>query len=235
LKNKNLLAMAKGFFITGTDTGIGKTTATLQLMKATMATGLKVAAMKPVASGCTSTTLGLRNDDAITLSNESNLSFDYDTVNPYAFEPPIAPHIAADLNDISIVQQPILDCYQQMAQQADVVFVEGIGGWQVPINQTQTMADVAVALNLPVILVVGIQLGCLNHSLLTYQSMVTSQLPFAGWIANHLAAYTEGAKEMVTYLKNQFNQPLLAQIPYAENQMPSCDIDIKSLLRNKNF
>lgn len=222
--------MAKGFFITGTGTGVGKTTVTLQLMQAAMARGLKVAAMKPVASGCKSTAAGLRNDDAITLSNESNLSFDYDTVNPYALEPSTAPHIAADLVDISIVQQPIFDCYQQMARQADVIFVEGIGGWQVPINQTQTMADVAVALDLPVILVVGIQLGCLNHGLLTYQSIAASQLPLAGWIANQLTADMERAKEMVTYLKMQFDQPLLGDIPYAENQMPSGNININGLL-----
>lgn len=206
--------MARGIFITGTDTDIGKTTVSLGLVAALKKQGLKVSVMKPVSAGCEKTKDGLRNDDAIQLMQQANVNLPYEVVNPYAFEPAIAPHIAAAEQNIEMKTDILVQGYRKISAQADVVIVEGAGGWLVPLNETQTMADIAVALQLEVIQVVGIKLGCLNHALLTSASITAHGLTQIGWIANHLSTNTERATENVNSLRARISAPLLDEVPY---------------------
>lgn len=176
--------MKQGFFVTGTDTEVGKTVISVGLIQALQKQGLSVAAMKPVASGCQMTADGLRNDDALALQQAADIKTDYQTINPYAFAPAIAPHIAAQQAGVEIDLSKLLGQFQQLQNIADVVVVEGAGGWLVPLNDQQTIADLAVKINLPVVLVVAIKLGCINHALLTADSIRASGLTLAGWVAN---------------------------------------------------
>ncbi|KPJ90206.1 MAG: hypothetical protein AMJ53_14510 [Gammaproteobacteria bacterium SG8_11] len=214
--------MAKGFFITGTDTEIGKTTASLVLMRAFKQQGYQVAGMKPVAAGCQLTPDGLRNDDAQKLLSESSIDLPYELVNPFAYEPPIAPHIAAAIINDTLNIGAIANAYAKIAAQVDVVIVEGVGGWAVPINDKQTMADVAKALKLPVILVSGIRLGCLNHTLLSIDAIRAKGCHIAGWIANLLGENNSVSQQNIEYLKNSLPEPCLGTLPYfGENRVIS--------------
>lgn len=206
--------MARGFFITGTDTDIGKTTIALGLMTAFKNLGLSVAAFKPVAAGCIQTEHGLRNEDALLLMQHASVEMPYDVVNPYAFKPAIAPHIAAAEKNIEMNIDRIVQAYQKIAAEVDVVIVEGAGGWLVPLNVTQTMADIAKTLSLGVITVVGIRLGCLNHALLTSQSITSNGLRHCGWIANHLSATSTHDTENINTLRTHIPAPLLDEAPY---------------------
>jgi dethiobiotin synthetase len=213
--------MARGFFITGTDTGIGKTRVSLGLMVALQAKRYKVAGMKPVASGCEQTTQGLRNEDALLLQKQASIALPYELVNPYAFEPAIAPHIAAAQQQLRMDMDHVLDCYQELTRQVDVVVVEGVGGWMVPINESGTVADLAQRLELPVINVVGIRLGCINHALLTIKAIQSSGVGFKGWIANHIEPSIECAEEIIQTLAERIDSPLLGINPYC----PACTAD----------
>ncbi len=206
--------MRRGFFVTGTDTGVGKTTITLGLMQALQARGEAVTAMKPVASGCESTASGLVSADARRLQAQSSIGLSYDKVNPYAFEPPIAPHLAADAGGVSIQIGIIEQAFRRLAAEADRVIVEGVGGWLVPINQRQTMADVAVALGLPVIMVVAVRLGCINHALLTAGALKSTGLRLAGWIANRVDPSCGIPDAIIATLGVWLEAPLLADVPY---------------------
>jgi dethiobiotin synthetase len=209
--------LSRGFFITGTDTDVGKTTVALALMAALQRQGYTVAGFKPVSAGCERTADGLRNDDAVRLMQQASVQLPYDLVNPYAFEEPIAPHIAAERNGVTMQITPLMSTYREIAQQVDIVIVEGAGGWLVPLNERETMADVAVALDLPVILVVGLRLGCLNHALLTQESIQSHGLPQAGWIANHLSLALPYSQKNLATLSRRLVCPLLATIPYLEH------------------
>jgi len=203
-----------GYFITGTDTDVGKTVITLGLMQHLRQQGKTVAAMKPVASGCEQTPEGLRNEDAVQLLQQSSICLDYDLANPYAFEPAIAPHIAAARCGVHIDPEKILQVYAGLANQADCVLVEGVGGWQVPLNDKTTMAGLAVLLGLDVILVVAMRLGCLNHALLTAADIQSSGLKLAGWVANCLpSTQMEAAEENINSLKSRISAPLLGVVP----------------------
>lgn len=212
-----------GYFITSTDTNVGKTTVSLCLMKYFKTVGKTIACMKPVSAGCEATADGLRNDDAVLLMKESSVELPYDQVNPYAFEAAIAPHIAAQQSDTVINLQTIKNYYTAIAAKADVVIVEGAGGWLVPVNDSQTMADVAAALELPVILVVGMRLGCLNHALLTASSIIKSGLPFAGWLANHVDKNMLQQIENINALKERIQAPFLGSMAY-NTDINSCSI-----------
>jgi dethiobiotin synthetase len=170
-----------GYFVTGTDTGVGKTRVAVALIHALRAQGLRVAAMKPVAAGSEP---GELNDDVSALLQAANVSADLRDVNPYSFAPPIAPHLAAQQAGIRIELPVIVAAYARLAAAADAVVVEGAGGWRVPLNAREDMADLAQALGLPVVLVVGLRLGCLNHALLTAESIGRRGLPWAGWVGN---------------------------------------------------
>jgi dethiobiotin synthetase len=175
--------MARGLFVTGTDTGVGKTRVAVALIHALRAQGLRVAAMKPVAAGSAA---GGLNEDVVALMQATNVEADMRDVNPYAFEQPIAPHLAAHLAGVRIELSVIVEAYSRLAAVADVVVVEGAGGWRVPLNEREDMADLAQALGLPIVLVVGLRLGCLNHALLTAESIVHRHLPWAGWVGNSI-------------------------------------------------
>ncbi len=207
----------RGYFITGTDTDVGKTVVTLGLMQALQARGCRVAAMKPVASGCQSTPAGLRNDDALRLQQQASMELDYALVNPYAFAPAIAPHIAAGQAGTDIRVDEIINKYKEMEIDSDCVLVEGAGGWQVPLNNDETLADLAHALGLEVILVVAIRLGCLNHALLTAESIASRGCVLAGWVANQMLPDATTASANIHALELRIGCPRLATIPWQED------------------
>src|SRR5579872_2960184 len=176
--------LVKGFFVTGTDTGVGKTLIAAALTRALVARGLRVAVMKPVASGSDPTPEGPRNSDALTLMAAANVTAPYEVVNPYCFLPPVSPHIAAREAGMAIDLSLLRSRFDSLAAASDCVVVEGAGGWLAPISDSATMADLAAALSLPALLVVGLRLGCLNHALLSRESVAARGVAFAGWIAN---------------------------------------------------
>jgi dethiobiotin synthetase len=210
------MSKLQGYFITGTDTGVGKTVVTLGLMRLLQDRGHRVAAMKPVASGCMSTPQGLRNDDALQLQQQADIELDYELVNPYAFEPPVAPQLAAAGAGCRIDLELIHTRVLRLADRADRVCIEGIGGWLVPLNERQTVADLALRLGLDVILVVGIRLGCLNHALLTLQSIEAHGARLAGWVANCLPPVADRPGENINVLKSMCSVPLLGVVPPLE-------------------
>lgn len=205
----------KGCFITATDTGAGKTYIALSLMAALREKGLTVAGMKPVASGCEDTADGLRNDDALKLIDRASTVNPYPLVNPYAFAPPIAPHIAAGEAGVEIELDKILDCYRQLATAARFIVVEGIGGWRVPLNRDHSVSDLVKLLDLPVILVVGLRLGCINHALLTVEAIRADGLLLAGWVANRCDRNYAKEEETLSTLKERIAAPLLGRVPWA--------------------
>lgn len=205
--------MSRGVFVTGTDTGIGKTAASRLLVQGLVGRGESVAVMKPVSSGCERSEQGLRNADALALMSASNVAASYELVNPYAFAPPVSPHLAAADTGIEIRLDRIKTCYDTLAGRAGLVIVEGVGGWQVPLSATTTVADLALALELPVILVVGMRLGCLSHALLTDQAIRSSGARPMGWVANCLEADDFALEGCIETLKTRIGSPLLASIP----------------------
>jgi len=211
----------KGYFITGTDTDVGKTLVSLALMHELQAQGKRVAGFKPVSAGCIKTTSGLRNDDAIKLQIAASVEFPYELINPYAYHPAIAPHIAARSIGDTISIEKIYSCYQKIADDVDLVIVEGAGGWLVPINEKETMADIAAELDLPVILVVGLRLGCLNHALLTAEHIQLKGVKLAGWFANQIDHHMQNIDENINSLKELIQAPLLGTIPWKNDALPA--------------
>lgn len=205
---------AKGFFVTGTDTGVGKTVIAAALTSALAARGLRVAVMKPVASGSDPTPQGLRNADALALMAAANVTAPYDVVNPYCFLPPVSPHIAAREAGVAVDLALLRSRFESLAAAADWVIVEGAGGWLAPISDTATMADLPAALGLPVLLVVGLRLGCLNHALLTRESIAARGTAFAGWLANGLDPGFERAAANLATLAAGLGGPPLARVPF---------------------
>ncbi len=206
--------MTRGFFITGTDTDVGKTWVTLGLLQAFASAGYRSAAMKPVACGVVETSEGLRNEDAVLLQQQASVPLRYDEVNPYLFHPPIAPHLAAQDAGLRIDLSHIKTLYDNILQRADVVVVEGAGGWLVPLNEHETSADLVEQLGLPVILVVGMRLGCLNHALLTVESIAHHGVHLAGWVANCITANMPQQARNIEALQARISAPLLGTIPY---------------------
>ncbi|WP_374567361.1 dethiobiotin synthase [Nitrosomonas sp.] len=202
--------MRQGYFVTGTDTGVGKTTISCALLRAFAAQGKKAVGMKPVVAGSENG----RWHDVEQLIAASNINAAREYVNPYAFDPPVSPHIAARQAGVDIDLAVIQRAYQALSSQADIVIVEGAGGFLVPLNARQTGADLARALNLPVILVAGMRLGCLNHALLTAQAIHASGLPFAGWVANCIDPQMQVLEENIATLEQRLDGPLLGVVPF---------------------
>lgn len=202
------------FFVTGTDTEVGKTTVAAGLLHAARQAGLSTAAAKPVASGCEMTADGLRNGDALALLNECTLPMRYEQVNPFAFEPAIAPHLAAREAGIELTASALaLPVRQMLALQADFSLVEGAGGWRVPLAGRESLSDLAVMLELPVILVVGIRLGCINHALLSSEAIERDGLRLAGWVANIVDPATSRLEENLGTLADRLQAPCLGRVP----------------------
>jgi dethiobiotin synthetase len=210
----------RGWFITGTDTDCGKTLVASALVHKLRAAGQRVAVMKPVASGCELTAEGLRNADAQALIAASGRAWSYAQVNPYAFAPAIAPHIAAARAGVAIELQPILDAAAALAAGQDALLVEGAGGWRVPLSEELDMAALAAALQLPVILVVGMRLGCLNHAMLSAEAIARDGCQLAGWVANSIdPALAEFAANLQT-LNARIPAPCLGVIPCLSDPDP---------------
>lgn len=210
----------KGFFVTGTDTGAGKTRVAVALVHALRAQGLRVAAMKPVAAGCVP---GELNEDVAALVEAADVKAGLRDVNPYAFAEPIAPHIAAGLAGVRIDLDVIAAAYERLAAHADAVVVEGAGGWRVPLNEREDMAGLAERLGLPVVLVVGLRLGCLNHALLTAESIVRRGLPWAGWVGNHIEREMPYAAENIAALRSRLPGPCLGVQPFCISGAAAAD------------
>ena len=204
----------QGYFVTGTDTAAGKTVVAVALTRALAARGLRVAVMKPVASGSDPTPAGPRNSDALALMAAATVTAPYDVVNPYCFLPPISPHLAAREAGVVIDLALLRSRFDSLASTADCVIVEGAGGWLAPLGETVTMADLAAALGLPVILTVGMRLGCLNHALLTRESLASRGQAFAGWIANAIDPHFERSEENLATLSSRLGTPPLGRVPF---------------------
>ena len=204
---------ARGLFVTGTDTGVGKTLVSTALLQLFVEQGLRAVGMKPIAAGCERREGVLVNEDVELLRAAGNVSVPRDLMNPYAFESPIAPHLAARQAGEPIAIARVTECYERLAREADVVIVEGAGGWLVPLNETDTMADLALRLGLPLILVVGMRLGCLNHALLTVEAIERRGLELAGWVANRIDPNMDGFDGNLATLAGRISAPLLGVIP----------------------
>lgn len=207
--------MSRAYFITGTDTEIGKTTVAAGLLHAARRQGMSTAAAKPVASGCQQTPEGLRNDDALTLLAQCSLALSYDEVNPYAFAPAIAPHLAAaeagTRLGVASLQAPV---QRLLARGADFSVVEGAGGWRVPLLAGESLSDLAIALQVPVILVVGVRLGCISHALLTAEAILRDGLILAGWVANVVDPHTGRLQSNLNTLCERLPAPCLGVVPH---------------------
>jgi dethiobiotin synthetase len=205
--------MQHSYFVVGTDTNVGKTYVASALVKYFADGGFKTVGMKPVASGCElNEETELINEDVTTLMNASNVSAPLGLINPYRFAPAIAPHIAAEQAGVEIELSKIKQAYEQLSSQADAVIVEGAGGFYVPLNRTETLADLAVLLNIPMILVVGMRLGCINHALLTVEAIQARGLRLAGWIANEIEPNFAMFDENLTSLQQRIAAPCISLV-----------------------
>lgn len=202
--------MNKGFFIAGTDTGVGKTRVSCTLLQAFAASGKTVIGMKPVAAGCENG----KWMDVELLVAASNVTAPREQINPYALVPPLAPHIAAKQANVEIDLTIIQQAFVELSHQADVVIVEGVGGFLVPLNDRQDGADLARTFDLPVLLVVGMRLGCLNHALLTVKAIQATDLHISGWVANCIDSQMIAIDENIDTLKQRLGYPLLGVLPY---------------------
>jgi len=225
---------ARGVFVTGTDTGIGKTVAACALVHALRARGLRVAPMKPVAAGAEGHDGIQANADTMALIAAAGLAREAAAdVTPVLLREPMAPHIAAQREGLRITAEPIRAAFERLVARADFVVAEGVGGYLVPLADDWDAADLARELGLPVVLVVGMRLGCLNHALLTAQAIAASGMPLAGWIANTLDPLMAVPDENVEALRVRLAAPLLGRLPYAVNPDPkflAANLDVAPLL-----
>jgi dethiobiotin synthetase len=205
--------MTQAYFVIGTDTNVGKTYVASALVQHFVQSGLKTVGMKPVASGCELNQQGeLINEDALALTNVSNVKAPLDLINPYRFEPAIAPHLAAEQVGVAVKLDSIMQAYQQLTTFAEMVVVEGAGGFFVPLNQTETLADLAVQLNIPIIIVVGMRLGCINHALLTVEAIQARGLSLAGWVANQIDPDFDMFEENLSSLQQRIAAPCVSVV-----------------------
>lgn len=202
----------RAMFVTGTDTDAGKTYISAALLRHFAAQSLRVVGMKPVASGATEVHGVLHNSDVTQLRQASNVQADMRWINPYCFAPAIAPHIAAQQAGVTIDLQQIKQAYEQLCGMADVVVVEGAGGWLVPLNGQQTIADLAQLLDIPIVLVVRIRLGCINHALLSVADIQRRGLTLLGWVANCMEDEMPVMQENIATLQQLIAAPCLAVV-----------------------
>lgn len=225
--------MTKSFFVTGTDTGVGKTLIASALLHAANQKHLRTLGLKPVAAGCEQTGDGLRNDDALQLMQAASVKLSYDQVNPVALQAAIAPHVAAANEGRRLsVDRLVGFCRGALMNKVDFCLIEGAGGWRVPLNPRETMADLARALDIPVLLVVGIRLGCINHALLTAEAIARDGLKIAGWVASCVEPEQAARQENVDTLRALLPFPLLGVVPFLDSpslQTVSSHLDISKL------
>ena len=209
------------FYVTGTDTGVGKTVVSCTLLHAFRQQGLRAAGMKPVASGCTWSTQEWQNEDALELQKASGLALDYAEVNPYALVHPVAPEIAAKKDGVTIKLSCLQAAYAYLTSQADAVIVEGVGGWAASLAEGLDQADLVQAFDVPVILVVGLRLGCLNHARLSASMIVANGCRLSGWIASEVDPEMQCREENLILLKKYLHAPYLGCLPYCSQPDPS--------------
>lgn len=207
-------------YVTGTDTGIGKSVVSAALLHALRADGRRAVGMKPVASGCERTPDGWRNEDALALQAASDPRPAYDDINPYALPQPLAPELAAAEAGVTIALPTIVSAYARLTRQADTVVVEGVGGWAAPISATLDQIDVVRALELPVVMVVGLRLGCINHARLTARAIAADGARWLGWIANDIDPAMARSDENFAILQRVLPVPCWGRLPYAATPDP---------------
>lgn len=227
----------KTFFVTGTDTGVGKTMVSAAILEAAKAAGKRTLGMKPIASGCENTPEGLRNEDALALQHAATETIAYDLVNPVALAPAIAPHVAAAQAGRTISADRLVGfCRGMQMRPADLLLIEGAGGWRVPLNDRETYSAVPRELGMPVILVVALKLGCINQALLTAEAIRNDGLVLAGWVANHAEpAAMSCEQETLRYLMEHIRAPCLGVMPWVEGAKPetlSGYLDVDVLFEN---
>jgi len=204
----------RSVYVTGTDTGIGKTRSSAALLHAWRARGLRAVGMKPVASGCDRIDGEWRNEDALALSEASDPRPAYRDCNPFALRLPLAPELAARDAGIDVRLQPILDAHARLAASADIVVVEGVGGWAAPLSASLMQADLVHALDLPVVLVVGLRLGCLNHALLSARAIAADGCRLVGWIANGIDPGMDAVEDNIAMLRERLPAPCWGCLPF---------------------
>lgn len=223
----------RSVFVTGTDTGVGKTRVAAALLCAARQAGLGTAAMKPVASGCLETVDGLRNEDALALAAQCTESLVYEQINPVALRPAIAPHVAAAREGRRVTVQRLEGLAQAvLMRRADLTVIEGAGGWAVPLNERELFPELVQALQLPVVLVVGVRLGCISHALLTARAIHADGLPIAGWVASHVDPDMDEAEATVATLRDHLPGPCLGVLPHAPDASPeavAASLDLTAL------
>lgn len=203
-----------GVFITGTDTGVGKTTISLSLMDVFINKGLCVTGMKPVASGCEDSGAGLQNEDATRMLGKMNSDIQYRFVNSYALRQPVAPVLAAEHDGLIIEKEYIVGAYKTLSARSDLVVVEGVGGWRIQLSNDLQMSDIVKELDLPVIMVVGLRLGCINHAVLTAEAIANDGCRLLGWIGNQVDSIYEEPDESIDLLARSIYAPMLGSVPY---------------------
>ena len=206
------------FFITGTDTNIGKTAITCSLIAKCIEEGFRAGGMKPVAAGCHIENGYMISDDVKKIIEVSNVDLNIKEINPYSFELPIAPHISFKSNEIDI--HLIKKYLRSFENKMDYLFIEGVGGYAVPLTETFTTADLVENLDIPVILVVGMKLGCINHALLTVESILNEKQKLCGWVANRIDGDMQAYEENFSFLKEKIKAPCLGEVPYFKDFDP---------------
>lgn len=209
-----------GVYVTGTDTSAGKTLASTALLHALRTLGLRAVGMKPVASGCTRGADGWRNDDALALQSASDPRPTYDDVNPFALPLPLAPEFAARAAGVAVAIEPILAAHARLASQADFVLVEGVGGWLAPLTATLDQVDLVRALDVPVVLVVGMRLGCINHARLSARAIAADGVRLAGWIASEVDPDMACRDENFDTLSQRIPAPCLGRLAWSPRPDP---------------
>lgn len=210
------------WFVTGTDTDVGKTAVAAGLLTLLNQQGLTTLALKPIAAGCEPSADGLRNSDALALQQAASIKLDYQQLNPVALEPPIAPHIAAAEAGLNLTVEKLAGyCRGALLTPADVALVEGAGGWRVPLNPRESLAALPVALGCKVVLVVGVRLGCISHALLTAEAIARDGLQIVGWVANIVAPQTARLEENIASLKALLPAPCWGVVPYLDDPSPA--------------
>lgn len=226
--------MPKAYFVTGTDTGVGKTTVTCALLAAAKAKGLTTLALKPVASGCEETPEGLRNSDALALQTAMTAPLSYPEINPVALRAALSPHLAAAAAGRRLTLTQIAGfCRGGMMHKADLKLVEGAGGWRVPISDRELLSGLPKQLGLPVILVVGVRLGCINHAVLTAEAILKEGVRLAGWVANVIDPGMEAIEGNLQTLTAMLPAPCLGVVPWSPGASPedlAGSIDLAPLL-----
>ena len=213
--------MKTTYFVTGTDTEVGKTFISAALLYALNNNGINAVGLKPVAAGCERQQGQWKNEDALILQQASSMDLPYDTVNPIALPDAIAPHLAAEKLGSTLSVNSMIEALQEgLGVASDLTLIEGAGGWYVPLNDAEFFSDFAVALSLPVILVVGLRLGCINHALLTEAAIKQAGLPLIGWVANCIDPNMSSVAENIRTLKNTIDAPCLGVVPYLPSALP---------------